>query len=34
MARLIDREPEDQQEEYAALGEAEQVIEEAPRANP
>jgi len=30
MARLIDREPEDQQEEYAALGEAEQVIEEAP----
>lgn len=30
MARLIDQEPEDQQEEFATLGEDEQVIEEAP----
>ena len=30
MARLIDRENEDQQEEFATLGENEQVIEEAP----
>jgi len=30
MARLIDQEPEDQQEEFATLGEDEQVVEEAP----